>query len=101
MIKKILKSFFYSFTFFFCIFLVFAVFVNYKLKDEVEGYLLTLDRVNQLNDTYILCMGLSSQNPTKENKSLCKKIKKELSQSYTILENEYPYMNFYKAFVKN
>lgn len=101
MIKKVWKSFFYSFTFFFSIFLLLVVFVNYKLKDEAKSYLMTVDKVNQLNDTYILCLGLSAQNPSIENKNLCKSIKEELRKNYTLLEKEYPYMNFYNAFVKN
>jgi energy-coupling factor transporter transmembrane protein EcfT len=101
MIKKMWKSFFYSFVFFFSLLVVLALFVNYKLKDEINNYLITVDRVNQLNDTYILCMGLAMQNPTLENKLMCEDIKNDLSKTYTILENEYPYMNFYKGLVKN
>lgn len=101
MIKKIWKGFFYSFVFFFSLFLVLTLFVNYKLKDEVKGYFITLDKVNQLNDTYILCMGLAMQNTSLENKTLCEDVKEELNENFTSLKNDYPYMNFYKKLVKN
>ncbi len=101
MIKKLLKSFFYSFVFFFSVLVVLALFVNTKLKDEINNYLVTVDKVNQLNDTYIICMGLSMQNPSDEYKKMCELIKEDLNKHYTILEEEYPYMNFYKTLVKN
>lgn len=95
------KSFFYSFVFFFSLLVVLALFVNTKLKDEINNYLITVDKINQLNDTYVLCMGLKVYNPSEENKRMCEIIKKDLNNVYTILEEEYPYMNFYKEFTKN
>ena len=80
---------------------VLALFVNTKLKDEINNYLVTVDKVNQLNDTYIICMGLSMQNPSEQNIDMCELIKKDLNKHYSILEEEYPYMNFYKTLVKN
>lgn len=101
MIKKLIKPFFYSFVFFFSIFLLTAVYVNEKLHDEVEGYLATLDKVNELNDTYILCVGLVSQNPSEENTTMCESLKSELKLNFDSLKNNYPYMNFYNSLVKN
>lgn len=84
----------------FLILLIGIFFLDYKVKNEMRNYLVTLDKVNQLSDTYILCLGMSTGNI--ESKKLdCDSLKKEMNEGFHILKNNYPYTNFYRAIVKN
>lgn len=77
-----------------------AKFMGYKMKEESFSYLIHSNYLNELHDTYILCGGLISANPTKENIETCKYIDSKLQTLVTKVENDYPYINFYKNYIE-
>lgn len=74
---------------------------TYKLDNEIKNYSITIDEINNLNDTYYICLGLMKINPSLDRIKDCEYIKTKLDLKIDSLENDFILINIYKQnFVK-
>lgn len=96
---KYLKISFFLFLLFSTIFLSVLNFIHFKIKQEHFIYYKLSNKIQQLNDTYSLCVGLLTTNPTKINISSCNIIFTKINKITNEIEDKCPYTLFYIKYV--
>lgn len=70
------------------------------MKEELPIYYNLTAQMKSLNDTYSLCAGLLTTNPSKENIEACKLVFLQLEQKTSQIKEECPYISFYVTYIK-
>ncbi len=69
------------------------------MREEYFDYYKLSNKMKHLNDTYSLCSGLLSTNPSKENISSCNLVFKEIKKIINEIEDKCPYTVFYTKYM--
>lgn len=81
--------------------LSFINFFHYKMKNELHIYVELNQEILELDDTYSLCVGLLSTNPSKKNIDSCNLVFNKLKKKTIKIKNECPYIYFYTSYINN
>lgn len=96
---KYIKTTFFLLIVFLVLFLSALNFIHFKMREEYSDYYKLSNEMRQLNDTYSLCSGLLTSNPSKENISSCNLVFEEIKKIINKIEDKCPYTVFYTKYL--
>lgn len=74
-------------------------FLHYKMEKELYTYLFLNEKMKNLDDTYTLCHGLLSSNPSNINIQSCNIVLEKIQKQAEIIEEKCPYISFYATYI--
>ncbi len=74
-------------------------FIHTKMEEEYLSYYYLSNKIEQLNDTYYLCVGLLQTNATKENINSCNLVREKIESTVEKMKSKTPFIYYYTKYI--